>query len=208
MPICAKYINIFSLKKMQKITWEEGCFQISPLKSLLYQCFFTSIILSTKTQLRDFSQLVPLPIARHHHSPPLGKHRLSRLSLQKRTASPITFLAWPSEAHFYDSTYSPKVSTPKTVKKANAMASTKLSRKFNIVRLIVALSRYTELDNIFFYHFCTFIKTRLQLLFVNHDGILSMNLVIHVNAKKWSKDAKDSLRDAVLVTKSFFVYLY
>lgn len=88
------------------------------------------------------------------------------------------------------------------------MASTKLSRKFNIVRLIVALSRYTELDNIFFYHFCTFIKTRLQLLFVNHDGILSMNLVIHVNAKKWSKDAKDSLRDAVLVTKSFFVYLY
>lgn len=50
-------------------------------------------------------------------------------------------------------------------------------------------------------------KTRLQLLLVDHDGILCRDLVIHTNAWRWSKDIKGFLRDVVLIVQTVHVLL-
>lgn len=59
------------------------------------------------------------------------------------------------------------------------MANTKSLHKFNIAMLIVVLSHYTKQDSMLLDHFCTFRKTHLQLLFVEHEDILSTGLVIY-----------------------------
>lgn len=50
-------------------------------------------------------------------------------------------------------------------------------------------------------------KTRIQLLFVDYNGILCMDLVIHANAQKWSEDTKDFSRDVIFVIKAFYIFL-
>lgn len=67
------------------------------------------------------------------------------------------------------------------------MVNIKSFDKFNIAKLIAVLSQYTELDSMLHSHFRTFMKAHLQLLFINHDGILNTDLVIHRSGNGLSK---------------------
>lgn len=42
-------------------------------------------------------------------------------------------------------------------------------------------------------------NTHLQLLFINHDGILCRDLVIHTNVRVWSMNPKEFSGDLVVI---------
>lgn len=42
-------------------------------------------------------------------------------------------------------------------------------------------------------------KTYLQLPFIDYDGILYKDLVIHTNARRWSEDMEDFSKDVLLI---------
>lgn len=48
-------------------------------------------------------------------------------------------------------------------------------------------------------------KTLPQLLFVDHDGILRRDLIIHVNGQRWIESTKDFSRDVVVKRSTSFL---
>lgn len=87
------------------------------------------------------------------------------------------------------------------------MANARPFHKLKTIRLMAVLSQYTKLGSMFLYHFCTFMKTCIQLLFTDYDDILPMDRDIHANTRRGSVDTEDFSRNAIEVIKASYILL-